>query len=227
MWQLLIGIFVALAVNEFSDLSPWLAQRIARTAASWHYRGSDRAKARAEEWSAVLDSAPGKLTKLFVAGTFLAAATTAAARRRWSVLHRIITTGTRAKAGRVLHQIYLVHRRRFLRGLSSKDRARLLLRERIAERAMAELLSQLQYLRHQTAMGAINNLDRCDDNDASNAVSEPVLPDFALDPQISSRAVVGEIDYSWRFARWRYRVFYPLVWGLSLVLDGKRWEEPR
>ena len=43
--------------------------------------------------------------------------------------------------------------------MDPKDRARYLLQKRISEKAeMAVLLSQLQSLRHQTAMSVINNI---------------------------------------------------------------------
>ena len=43
--------------------------------------------------------------------------------------------------------------------MSPSDRARYVLQERIQERAeMAALLSQLQSLRHETAMSAIDNI---------------------------------------------------------------------
>jgi tetratricopeptide (TPR) repeat protein len=49
--------------------------------------------------------------------------------------------------------------RAMLNAMDPKDRARYLLQRRINEKAeMAELLSQLQELRHQTAMSVINNI---------------------------------------------------------------------
>ena len=49
--------------------------------------------------------------------------------------------------------------RAMIQAMDPKDRARYLLQKRIQEQAeMAVLLSQLQSLRHQTAMSVINNI---------------------------------------------------------------------
>jgi hypothetical protein len=176
-----------------------------RIAAAWRYSGSDRAEARIEEFSAIIKGAPGKLTKLFVAGTFLSAAGATAIYRRWSALHRVVSATTKNNAGQVLHQIYLERRRRFLNGLNQKDRARFLLQERISDKArMAATLSELQNLRGQT-------------------LSRPVPPEDFPDPRISARTVIGGIGCRyWRFGPWYCRLLCPFVIVLSFFLDGRR-----
>ncbi|MQS36809.1 hypothetical protein [Streptomyces katsurahamanus] len=62
----LIPVLVALAVNECTEISPWLARRILRTAA--RRLGDQEAAARyEEEWLSLLEERPGKILKLFFA----------------------------------------------------------------------------------------------------------------------------------------------------------------
>jgi hypothetical protein len=64
-----IGIAVSMitgaVVNEFCDISPWLAEKIVRRSAQlWAFPDRDSANELANEWAAVINDAPGKLTKL-------------------------------------------------------------------------------------------------------------------------------------------------------------------
>ena len=68
------GILSGLAINEFSDLSPWAARKIVRWSARVRYTDPGRAKARSEELAALIDARPGKLFKLITALCFAAAA---------------------------------------------------------------------------------------------------------------------------------------------------------
>jgi len=72
--RVLLGIGVGLVVNEFCDVSPWLARKIARWSAFHRYSDPARAAARAEELAAVINDRPGKLFKLITACGFAAAA---------------------------------------------------------------------------------------------------------------------------------------------------------
>ncbi|HZI77106.1 MAG TPA: hypothetical protein VFD73_24345, partial [Gemmatimonadales bacterium] len=78
--SLIWGVCLALAVNEWCELSPWAAQKIARWSAHLRYADSERAEVRAEELAAVIDGRPGKLFKLITAMCFAAAAI-----RMWAV----------------------------------------------------------------------------------------------------------------------------------------------
>jgi hypothetical protein len=70
-----VSIVTGALVNEASEVSPWLAQRIVRRAAPlWALRGLRRAEMLAEEWAEIIETAPGKLTKLGHALVFLAGA---------------------------------------------------------------------------------------------------------------------------------------------------------
>jgi hypothetical protein len=60
----LVALAVGVLINEASDISPWVGQRLARYAATLRYGRCARARTRAEEWSALLDERPGKLLKL-------------------------------------------------------------------------------------------------------------------------------------------------------------------
>jgi len=79
MTAFLIGVGVSIItgalVNEFCDISPWLAQRLARNAARLWALGDPELKAvYEEEWAAVVQACPGKVTKLVVAARFAAGA---------------------------------------------------------------------------------------------------------------------------------------------------------
>ncbi|GAA2471320.1 hypothetical protein [Winogradskya humida] len=69
------GFVTAVAVNEFSDLSPWLAERVIRGAARlWAYHDPELAEVYREEWAALVHERPGKVTKLLSAMPFLVVA---------------------------------------------------------------------------------------------------------------------------------------------------------
>ncbi|GIE28936.1 hypothetical protein Ait01nite_019810 [Actinoplanes italicus] len=71
-----IPVVLSLLVNEFCDLSPWLAKKlIPRAARLWSLGDLDTAEILAEEWAAVIDDVPGKLTKLGQAVRFMGGAT--------------------------------------------------------------------------------------------------------------------------------------------------------
>jgi hypothetical protein len=69
-----IPAIIALLVNEFCDVSPWLARRIVRWSAACRYRDPHRAEARAEELAALIDNRPGNLFKVITACCFAASA---------------------------------------------------------------------------------------------------------------------------------------------------------
>jgi hypothetical protein len=74
-------VIVTLIVNQFTDLCPWLAPRIARWSASRRYRGNaQRASTRADELAALIKARPGSLLKLLTALGFAAAAIPAGSR---------------------------------------------------------------------------------------------------------------------------------------------------
>jgi membrane protein YdbS with pleckstrin-like domain len=80
------SVVAALAINEFSDVSPWLACRLVRLAAALRYGDTPRGRVRAEEHAAMMAEPgrfPGKLLKLVTALGFVA---TAAGRRTWTSL---------------------------------------------------------------------------------------------------------------------------------------------
>lgn len=68
MTQIILGVLgtvvLSLAINETSDLAPWLARKLVLRAAMWWTADPDRSTELAQEWAAVIDDAPGKLTKL-------------------------------------------------------------------------------------------------------------------------------------------------------------------
>jgi WD40 repeat protein len=70
VWAVVLG----LVINEFSELSPWAARKVVRWSARVRYTNPRRARARAEELSALIDARPGKLLKLITALCFAAAA---------------------------------------------------------------------------------------------------------------------------------------------------------
>ncbi|MFF5082539.1 hypothetical protein ACFY36_36305 [Actinoplanes sp. NPDC000266] len=75
----LVSIATGALVNEFCDVSPWLADKIARRAARLWSAGDSALEV---EWAAVIQDCPGKLTKLFIALRFGAGAASKA-QRRW------------------------------------------------------------------------------------------------------------------------------------------------
>jgi hypothetical protein len=72
--QIVLGVLSALAVNEFCDLSPWVAGRLVRWSARLRYTDPVRADTRAEEFTALIGDRPGKLFKLLTALGFVAVA---------------------------------------------------------------------------------------------------------------------------------------------------------
>jgi hypothetical protein len=63
-WGAVLAALSALLLNEFSEISPWAGRQLARYAATLRYGRCERARTRAEEWSALLNERPGKLIKL-------------------------------------------------------------------------------------------------------------------------------------------------------------------
>jgi len=86
---LVLTVVVGLLINEATDVSPWLAGRLMRTAARLWTSDRELSAVYAEEWQAFIADRPGKLLKLLTALGFVSAA---AARR--SV--RVLTHGERA-----------------------------------------------------------------------------------------------------------------------------------
>src|SRR5688572_13141097 len=69
-WGMLLTVLLAVVVNEFTALCPWLARRLVRWAA--HHWSPDPAR-NAEytlEWPRVVEDCPGKVLKLVVAAGF-------------------------------------------------------------------------------------------------------------------------------------------------------------
>jgi DNA-binding transcriptional MerR regulator len=65
---MVFGIVSGLLVNEYCDISPWVAVRLVRWAARLRYRGDpERAKVRGVEWAALIQERPGNLFKLLTA----------------------------------------------------------------------------------------------------------------------------------------------------------------
>jgi len=66
---MVFGIVSGLLVNEYCDISPWVAVRLVRWAARLRYRGdAERAKVRGVEWAALIQKdRPGNLFKLLTA----------------------------------------------------------------------------------------------------------------------------------------------------------------
>lgn len=61
---LLTLVLLPLMLNEFSDVSPWLARRMVAWSARIKYGDDPRAEIQAEAWAAVINDRPGKLFKL-------------------------------------------------------------------------------------------------------------------------------------------------------------------
>jgi hypothetical protein len=88
-WEFVAATVAGLAINEFSDVSPWLAAKLARWSAYARYTDPDRAAVRAEELSAVVRERPGKLLNLLTASGFAASACVARVRRICTVPTRV------------------------------------------------------------------------------------------------------------------------------------------
>jgi DNA-binding transcriptional MerR regulator len=66
--EMVFGIVSGLLVNEYCDISPWVAVRLMRWAARLRYRDdAERAKVRGVEWAALIQERPGNLFKLLTA----------------------------------------------------------------------------------------------------------------------------------------------------------------
>jgi hypothetical protein len=72
--SVLLSIVLSLLVNEFCDVSPWIAKRLIRWAARAWTNDKELAATHAEEWLAVIEERPGKLFKLVTAGRFVVGA---------------------------------------------------------------------------------------------------------------------------------------------------------
>ena len=95
----LLSIGIGLLVNEFCEVSPWLARKLIRWSAFCRYSDPDRAQARAEELAAVINDRPGKVLKLATACGFAASAGLARVRRRVPRLARLVIGSTSAVIG--------------------------------------------------------------------------------------------------------------------------------
>ncbi|MGH3871812.1 MAG: hypothetical protein ACRDSR_09930 [Pseudonocardiaceae bacterium] len=69
-WGLVVAVVLGLVISEFSELSPWLAQKLIHWAARVRY------PTRVEELSALIAERPGRLFKLVTASVFACAALT-------------------------------------------------------------------------------------------------------------------------------------------------------
>lgn len=78
---LLVSVLTGLAVNEMSDVSPWLASWLVRKAAFLREGDTPRAHIRAEDHQALIRDRPGKLLKLCTALGFTIEASTVRIRR--------------------------------------------------------------------------------------------------------------------------------------------------
>ena len=65
--SIVVTVLLALAANECSDVSPWLAKKLVRWAAHRLYPDPNRAATRSEELAALINDVPGKLLKLLTA----------------------------------------------------------------------------------------------------------------------------------------------------------------
>lgn len=72
--EIVVTIITGLVINEFGEVSPWAARKLARWSARRRYANPARADTRAEELAALIDERPGKLFKLITALGFAAAA---------------------------------------------------------------------------------------------------------------------------------------------------------
>lgn len=79
--DIIIGVVLGLAVNETSDVCPWLAVRLVALAARLRYGDTPRAAERGEEVAAYINDRPGKLLKLLTALWFVTVGAMAGLRR--------------------------------------------------------------------------------------------------------------------------------------------------
>jgi len=57
-WGITLSVLLGLIVNEFSDLSPWLARRVIPVAAHLWAQTPEEGVAYSEEWAAVVEERP-------------------------------------------------------------------------------------------------------------------------------------------------------------------------
>jgi membrane protein YdbS with pleckstrin-like domain len=72
--EIVLAVLLGLAVNEFSDFSPWLASKLVVWSARLRYADSPRGQTRGEELAALIKERPGKLFKLATGTGFVSAA---------------------------------------------------------------------------------------------------------------------------------------------------------
>jgi hypothetical protein len=83
---IMISIITGALVNEFCDVSPWIARKVIRRAASlWAGADLDLASAYKAEWAAVVEDCPGKITKLIHATSFYSVGVAQAVRRQLKI----------------------------------------------------------------------------------------------------------------------------------------------
>ena len=59
-WAVVLSIALGLFVNEFCEVSPWLADKLVRRSARLRYEDPARSEERAEELAAYIKDRPGK-----------------------------------------------------------------------------------------------------------------------------------------------------------------------
>jgi membrane protein YdbS with pleckstrin-like domain len=79
--EITLAVVLGLIVNEFSDVSPWLARKLVGWSARLRYGDTTRAEIRAEELAAVINDRPGKLFKLGTGVRFASSALATRVRR--------------------------------------------------------------------------------------------------------------------------------------------------
>jgi hypothetical protein len=100
--SVLLAVVLGLVANELCDLAPWLARRLVPKAAKlWAGHDSDRATVLEEEWAAVVEDCPGKLTKLALALRFMAWATCRSEHSRLWRLYRLVRVRFRRAAAMI------------------------------------------------------------------------------------------------------------------------------
>jgi membrane protein YdbS with pleckstrin-like domain len=72
--EIALAVALGLIVNEFTDVSPWLARKLVTWSARLRYGDTTRADERSEELAAVINDRPGKLFKLGTGVRFASAA---------------------------------------------------------------------------------------------------------------------------------------------------------
>jgi hypothetical protein len=65
--MILFAVISGLAINEFCELSSWVARKLVRWSAHRCYTNPHRARDRADELEAAIDTRPGTLVKLSTA----------------------------------------------------------------------------------------------------------------------------------------------------------------